>query len=128
MIQSSSFSWVLRRKVSSGVDNVSSGQIHCKSGDQDTYSSHNQVGFLPKLDKYVQVENTDDTFEMDIDQLGRIDLGKTDVFGLNKASGERIHRVNFQNIQTLFLKVLTVKVDDDVSLSIRWFETMFIVS
>ncbi|OBT09807.1 glycoside hydrolase family 9 protein [Vibrio cyclitrophicus] len=77
----------------------------------------NQVGFLPQSDKFIFVENTSTTplkWTLISHSGISLDLGKTEVFGLNKASGEHIHRVNLSNY-TDTMKGLTIEVGDDVS-------------
>ncbi|MBJ7018841.1 carbohydrate binding domain-containing protein, partial [Vibrio cholerae] len=60
----------------------------------------NQVGYLPQADKFVFVANESKEplkWVLTNSSNINIDLGKTEVFGLNKASGEFIHRVDLSN-------------------------------
>ncbi|EHY9857447.1 glycoside hydrolase family 9 protein [Vibrio parahaemolyticus] len=77
----------------------------------------NQVGFLPKSDKYVFVAS--DSMEplawTLISKEGiNVDLGKTQLFGHNKASGENIHRIDLSKYINE-MKGLTIKVGEDKS-------------
>ncbi|MDR9827165.1 glycoside hydrolase family 9 protein [Vibrio sp. FNV 38] len=75
----------------------------------------NQVGFLPQSDKFIFIDSDSDSplrWTLSNAQGINIDMGKTAPFGLNKASGENIHRIDLSNY-TSSLQGLVIKVDDD---------------
>lgn len=77
----------------------------------------NQLGFLPKADKFIFVasESTEPLQWTLQNQQGiNIDLGYTSIFGLNKASGEHLHRIDL-SAMTGEQKRLTVKVGENNS-------------
>ena len=77
----------------------------------------NQLGFLPTADKFIFVES-DSTQPLDWtlknSQGINIDIGKTTIFGLNKASEEYLHQINLSTLTTLQTG-LTITVGDDTS-------------
>ncbi|MBF4290612.1 glycosyl hydrolase, partial [Vibrio anguillarum] len=63
----------------------------------------NQVGYLPQADKFVFVANESKEplkWVLTNNSNINVDLGKTEVFGLNKASGEFIHRIDLSNYRS----------------------------
>ncbi|MGY5450834.1 glycoside hydrolase family 9 protein [Agarivorans sp. MS3-6] len=63
----------------------------------------NQVGFFPKAEKFAIIDSDaqQPIFWQLNDANGEVVAsGKTRVFGLNKASGENVHRADFSHIQT----------------------------
>ncbi|MGR5319869.1 glycoside hydrolase family 9 protein [Vibrio sp. DNB22_19_1] len=75
----------------------------------------NQVGFLPKADKFIFVasESTEPLrWTLKNAQGISIDLGQTTPFGLNTASGENLHRIDLSHYTTQ-QKGLTITVDDE---------------
>ncbi|MBF4302130.1 cellulase N-terminal Ig-like domain-containing protein, partial [Vibrio anguillarum] len=78
----------------------------------------NQVGYLPQADKFVFVANESKEplkWVLTNNSNINVDLGKTEVFGLNKASGEFIHRIDLSNYRS-DMSGLKVKVGEDESL------------
>jgi endoglucanase len=77
----------------------------------------NQLGFLPAADKFVFVASESETplrWTLQNSQGINVDLGRTTVFGLNKASGEHLHRIDLSGM-TAEQKGLTVIVDGEKS-------------
>ncbi|WP_197687469.1 glycoside hydrolase family 9 protein [Vibrio sp. qd031] len=77
----------------------------------------NQLGFLPKADKYVfvQSESTEPLrWTLENAQGINIDMGRTLPTGLNKSSGENLHRIDLTRYQAELDK-LVIKVNDETS-------------
>ncbi|MCV5244516.1 glycosyl hydrolase, partial [Escherichia coli] len=63
----------------------------------------NQVGYLPQADKLVFVANESKEpvkWVLTNSSNINIDMGRTQVFGENKASGEFIHQIDLSNYKT----------------------------
>ncbi|WP_413701094.1 glycoside hydrolase family 9 protein [Psychromonas sp. KJ10-10] len=79
----------------------------------------NQLGFLPKADKFIFVASESKEplrWTLQNQQGINIDLGRTSIFGLNKASGEHLHRIDLSSI-TAEQKRLSIKVGEHKSTS-----------
>ncbi|MEF1174797.1 glycoside hydrolase family 9 protein, partial [Vibrio sinaloensis] len=77
----------------------------------------NQVGYLPQADKLVFVANESKEpvkWVLTNSSNINIDMGRTQVFGENKASGEFIHQIDLSNYKT-DMSGLKVKVGEDES-------------
>ncbi|WP_413284270.1 glycoside hydrolase family 9 protein [Vibrio sp. MA40-2] len=78
----------------------------------------NQVGYLPQADKFVYLASDSEQalrWTMQNAQGINIDMGRTEPIGLNKASGEKLHRIDLSHYSSE-MQDLTITVDEDKSL------------
>ncbi|MGR5267814.1 glycoside hydrolase family 9 protein [Vibrio astriarenae] len=76
---------------------------------------HNQIGFLPKADKFIFIASDSEQplrWTLSNSQGINIDMGRTEPFGENRASGEQLHRINLSHY-TSEMSGLTVAIEDD---------------
>lgn len=81
----------------------------------------NQVGFYPKADKTVFVASDSDQplrWTLQNAQGINIDLGRTQIYGINDASGEHLHHIDLSSIQSE-VSNLTIHIDGDKSFPIN---------
>lgn len=81
----------------------------------------NQLGYLPQADKFIFVANPSKQplkWALTNSSNLNLDSGKTEVFGVNKASGEHLHRIDLSKYQAP-MDGLQVKVGDEQSFPFR---------
>ncbi|QIA65176.1 glycosyl hydrolase [Vibrio astriarenae] len=76
---------------------------------------HNQLGFLPQADKFIFIaSDSKEPLRWTLSNAEgiNVDMGRTEPFGTNKASGEGLHRINLSHYKSE-MSGLTVAIEDD---------------
>ncbi len=77
----------------------------------------NQLGYLPNADKIIYIESDSSTplrWTMQNAEGINVDMGRTTIYGLNRASGEQLHHIDLSKYKSE-LSGLTIHIDDESS-------------